>query len=105
MTTKTRDHLNMILTGFRGIVLFNEPMSRHTSFKIGGPAEALVFPKDEEDLSGIIRRACARKVPLFMLGGGTNLLFPDAGWKGLVLRIAIGGRVHRDCLDPELVQS
>ena len=100
MTTKTRDHLNTILTGFRSIVLFNEPMSRHTSFKIGGPAEALVFPKDEEDLSGMIRLARSQKVPLFMLGDGTNLLVRDKGMKGIVVSLSSGiaGECFRDII-------
>ena len=98
MTTKTQDHLNVILAGFRGVVLFNEPMSRHTSFKIGGPAEALVFPKDEGDLSGIIRLARSKKVPLFMLGDGTNLLVRDKGIRGIVVSLSSGmaGECFRD---------
>ena len=98
MTTKTQDHLNVILAGFRGVVLFNEPMSRHTSFKIGGPAEALVFPKDEGDLSGIIRLSRSKKVPLFMLGDGTNLLVRDKGIRGIVVSLSSGmaGECFRD---------
>ncbi len=90
MTTKTHDHLKAVLSGVRGTILFNERLSRHTSFKIGGPAEALLFPRDEEDLSEVIRLARSKKVPLFMLGDGTNLLVRDKGIRGIVVSLSSG---------------
>lgn len=100
MTTKIQDHLKAVLAGFRGTVLFDEPMNRHTSFKIGGPATALLFPKDEEDLSEVIRRARSKKVPLFMLGDGTNLLVRDKGIRGIVVSLSSGmaGECFRDII-------
>ncbi len=95
MSGKMHHHLDSILTGVKGVVLFNEPMSRHTSFRIGGPAEAMVFPENEAELSRIIRLARAKRVPLFMLGEGTNLLVRDRGVKGIV--ISLSSRLTGDC--------
>ncbi len=88
MNTKRQNYLNSVLTGFKGVVLFNEPMSQHTSFKIGGPAEALVFPENEAELSEIIRLARTKRVPLLMLGEGTNLLVRDGGIRGIVVSLS-----------------
>lgn len=81
-------YLKSILKGFKGTVLFNEPMSRHTSFRIGGPADVIAFPDNEIELSKIIRVARAKRVPLFILGEGTNLLVRDKGIKGIVLSLS-----------------
>lgn len=88
MATNRQRYLTSILTGFKGMVLFDEPMSKHTSFRIGGPAEVIVFPGDEAELSKIIRLARAKGVPLFMLGEGTNLLVRDKGIKGIVVSLS-----------------
>ena len=95
MTTKTQKQLNSILTGLKGAVLFNEPMSRHTSFRIGGPAEAVVFPENEAELSQIIKLARVNKVPLFMLGEGSNLLVRDKGIRGIV--VSLSSKQAGDC--------
>lgn len=85
---KMKDHLRSLLKDFRGVALFDEPMSRHTSFRIGGPADALVFPGDESELARIIRIARTKRIPLFMLGGGTNLLVGDKGVRGIVISLS-----------------
>ena len=51
----------------------NEPMSRHTSFRIGGPAEIMAFPKNENELSAILQAAAKRGVKPAVLGAGTNV--------------------------------
>lgn len=81
-------YLKSILKGFNGAVLFDEPMSRHTSFRIGGPADVIVFPEDEMALSRLIRLTRAKKVSLFILGGGTNLLVRDKGIRGVVISLS-----------------
>ncbi|HEY8807759.1 MAG TPA: UDP-N-acetylmuramate dehydrogenase [Candidatus Limnocylindria bacterium] len=65
-----------------------EPMSRHTSLHIGGPADYFVRVRSEADLVGVIRVAREAELPTFMLGGGTNLLVADAGIRGVVLENA-----------------
>ncbi len=75
----------MRLANFRGEIRLNEPMSRHTSFRIGGPADFFVVPQDREDLIDLIRELKTIGLPFFMLGGGTNLLVRDGGVRGVVV--------------------
>lgn len=60
-------------------------MARHTTFRIGGPAEALVAPANREDFVRLIEDAKGEGIPAFILGGGANLLVGDRGIRGLVL--------------------
>jgi len=66
-------------------LLFNEPMSRHTSFRIGGPAEVMAFPESADALSRILRAAADIGIRPAILGAGTNVLAPDAGLPGLCI--------------------
>lgn len=66
-------------------VLLEEPMCRHTTFRIGGPAEALVFPRTEEELISLVKFAREREVPWFVIGNGSNLLVSDSGLRGMVI--------------------
>ncbi len=72
----------------RGTVLANEPMSRHTSFRIGGPADALVVPEDREDLVNLLEVLSELQVPFYVMGAGTNLLVRDEGVRGVVIKMA-----------------
>jgi len=69
----------------KGQVSYNEPMSRHTSFHIGGPADVLVVPENRGDFIRLVLAARAEGIPLFVLGGGANLLVGDRGIRGIVL--------------------
>jgi UDP-N-acetylmuramate dehydrogenase len=62
-----------------------EPMSRHTSFKIGGPAEAWAEPHDDAELAACLGAAKALGAPVSLLSGGTNVLVLDGGIPGLVI--------------------
>ena len=73
--------------GFRGEVLLDEPLARHTTWQIGGPAEVLASPDDREDLIRCVRWAGRHEVPWRILGNGSNLLVSDAGVRGLIIRI------------------
>ncbi len=66
-------------------VRFDEPMSRHTSFKVGGPADIYAEPRTIDDLSIIVREVRRLGLPLFPLGGGANILVSDAGIRGVVV--------------------
>ncbi len=66
-------------------LLYNEPMARHTSFRIGGPAEVMAFPKNAEELSEVLRTCRELGHLPAILGAGTNVLAPDEGMKGLVI--------------------
>ncbi len=69
----------------RGRVLYEEPMSRHTTFRIGGPADLMVFPQDLDDLKALLRVARAEGIPSLVLGGGSNMLVREGGIRGLVI--------------------
>ena len=66
----------------------NEPLSRHTTLRVGGPADAFVEPASERDLELVVRFCYARRVPCFVLGRGSNLLARDGGYRGLVICLA-----------------
>lgn len=71
---------------------FDEPMAKHTSFRIGGGAEVMAFPKDGEELAQLLQAAEKLDVEPRILGAGTNVLAPDAGLPGLTICL-------KDCLD------
>ena len=71
---------------------FAEPMSRHTSFRIGGPAEVMAFPKTGEELAKVLKTSALLDCKCAILGAGTNVLAPDAGIPGLTVCL-------KDCLD------
>ena len=62
-----------------------EPLSRHTSFRIGGPAAIMAFPKTTEELKQLLQGAAAAGVQPYILGAGTNVLAPDEGLDALVI--------------------
>ena len=66
----------------------NEPMSAHTSLKIGGPAELFAEPETETELVSLIALLRHTGARYFVLGNGTNLLFDDAGYRGTVIKTA-----------------
>ena len=74
------------LDGIRGEKRFFEPLSSLTSFRIGGPADAVVFPKDVKDLCQLVRQARVAHVPIFVFGG-TNVLIRDRGIRGIVVNL------------------
>ena len=70
-----------------GRVYCSEPMSRHTSFKIGGPADVLVQPENSEGLAFALAAAKDYEVPVTILGNGSNVLVRDKGIRGLVIQL------------------
>lgn len=81
------------LTGVKGAVRFHEPMRLHTSFRIGGPADAYIEPENETALCRLMAQARRTKVPVFVMGG-TNLLVRDGGIRGIVVRLTRLDRVE-----------
>jgi len=77
----------MKFTNFRGEVKLQEPMSGHTSFRIGGIADALVSPVDRQDLIALLQETGYQDLPYVILGGGTNLLVRDGGFRGVVINL------------------
>ena len=71
---------------------FDESMAKHTSFRIGGPAEVMAFPKSKEELSQLLKVSALLDIKPAILGAGTNVLAPDAGLPGLTICL-------KDCMD------
>lgn len=69
-------------------ILVNEPMSKHTTFKIGGPCDYLATPANEEELVLLIETAKKLELPITLIGNGSNLLVRDKGIRGLVIKVA-----------------
>jgi len=74
----------------KGRVLASEPMSKHTSWRIGGSADFFVEPADSEDLCRALAWARSNGLPVIVIGNGTNLLVSDSGVRGLVLKLGAG---------------
>ena len=64
----------------------NESLAKHTYFKIGGPADQFVEVKTSDELIEAVRYAVSSKLPYLVLGGGSNVLVSDAGFRGLVIK-------------------
>ena len=73
-------------------LVMNEPMAKHTSFRIGGPVEVMAFPKNAEELAKLLKTSHLLHITPAILGAGTNVLAPDEGLSGLVICL-------KDCLD------
>ena len=76
----------------------DEPMAKHTSFKIGGPAEIMAFPRNREELAQILKASALLDCKPAILGAGTNILAPDEGLPGLTvcLKDCMGGMEQVD---------
>lgn len=68
-------------------MLMDEPMSEHTTFAVGGPADILVLPQSVKEMSLAIRAARSLELPVTVLGGGSNVLVRDGGIRGVVIQL------------------
>ena len=80
---------NSNLTIPKDNILYNEDMKKHTTFKIGGPAECFIKIKTKEELKEILNIAKENKIPVTILGNGSNILVLDGGIEGITLTIKI----------------
>jgi UDP-N-acetylmuramate dehydrogenase len=71
-------------------VLANEPLSEHTTFQIGGPADLYVMPEDVDELREVVELCRTRELPFFVLGRGSDLLVSDEGYRGVIIGLADG---------------
>jgi UDP-N-acetylmuramate dehydrogenase len=76
------------LADFPDIIKVKEALAPYTNLKIGGPAEVLVQPRTQAELTAVLRRCFERSLPFRILGGGCNILVQDEGVKGIVLRLS-----------------
>ena len=88
MASKMRESLKGVACEIR----FAEPLAPYTTFQIGGPADAIAFPKSETEMVELIERARMNGLPVTVLGGGANLLVGDGGVRGLVVTLSYGFR-------------
>ena len=83
---KKKNDLVKLLPEVKGKYLCNVPMSKHTWFAVGGPAEVMFFPEDDDDLSWFLK-AKPYNLPICVVGGGSNLLVRDGGIPGVVIKL------------------
>ncbi|WP_250674003.1 UDP-N-acetylmuramate dehydrogenase [Paraclostridium ghonii] len=69
-------------------ILLDEPMKNHTSFKVGGPTDFLVKPRNEEEIKELVSLLKKENIPYLIIGNGSNLLVKDGGIRGVVIKIA-----------------
>jgi len=72
---------------FKGKLLGNEPLSKHTTYKVGGKAELVAIPLDEDDAYNVYRLAIKEKIPVNIIGAGSNVIAPDEGIEGIVIKM------------------
>ncbi len=83
----THAHRQAFLDVFSERVRFSEPLSRHTSFRIGGPADIWLEADDVADIARVQQLSVQAELPLWVVGGGTNLLVADRGVRGVVVHL------------------
>jgi UDP-N-acetylenolpyruvoylglucosamine reductase len=85
------------------VIRRDEPLAKHTTMRIGGPADVYVEPASEADLAGVVKFCGGRDIPFFVIGRGSNLLVRDGGVRGVVICLAhphfskieiVGERLH-----------
>jgi UDP-N-acetylmuramate dehydrogenase len=77
---------HLLRTHFGARARFNEPLARHGTFGVGGPADAWLSAEREEDLITLLSLAARHRWPVLLVGNGTNLLYTDAGVRGIVVQ-------------------
>ena len=79
------DKLNNVIA--KDSILIDEPMSRHTTFRVGGPADFFVTPKAKEEVRDVICICKEAGMPYYIIGNGSSLLVSDAGYRGVIVQI------------------
>lgn len=68
-------------------ITVNEPMSKHTTFRIGGNADVFVTPQSEEDIADILEYVNENNIPYYIIGNGSNILVKDKGFRGVIIQL------------------
>ena len=84
MNQKQKKDIRKMLTS---IMTFDEPLAKHTTFGIGGPADCMVFPETREELSKLLKYAYQKKISAIFIGSGSNILVWDKGFNGIVISL------------------
>ncbi len=82
-----RRSLESVFAGVAQSVLYDEPLVRHTTWRIGGPADVLIIPGTLTEVKAALASARRHELPVFVLGRGSNLLVKDGGIRGVVLKL------------------
>src|SRR4030042_2028120 len=98
-----RDYKKWASGLIKGKVLFDAPMRQFTSMKVGGSADSLFFPRNVDELKKVVRYSRRKKIPLLVLGKGTNLVVRDKGVRGWVVNLTQGMKKIR--MDGEIVEA
>ena len=88
MSASMYDYIRTIVPEER--LLFHEPMSRHTTFRVGGEAECMAVVETKEELSQLISYLGRIEQDYFVLGNGSNLLVGDKGYRGIIVKLGCG---------------
>jgi len=86
----TIDYRKEVRKLIKGRVLFNVPMKRFTSMKVGGPVDVILFPRNVGELKKVIHYARKKSIPVMILGKGTNMIVRDKGIRGWVINLTLG---------------
>ena len=84
MNQKQKKDIRKMLTS---VMTFDEPLAKHTTFGIGGPADCMVFPETREELSKLLKYAYQKKISAIFIGSGSNILVWDKGFDGIVISL------------------
>ena len=95
------DYMKTIIPKER--ILFHEPMSKHTTFRVGGEAECLIMIRQEEELAELILYLNQIEEDYFILGNGSNLLVGDKGYRGVILKL--DGPMEKVCVEGTRVKA
>ena len=82
-----QDAIKEIISRHLGKVLINEKISNYTTYRVGGKARAICFPKGEEELIELVKLLKERKIKYFVLGNGSNVLFSDKLYDGIIIKL------------------
>nr|WP_314630211.1 UDP-N-acetylmuramate dehydrogenase [uncultured Mogibacterium sp.] len=96
LQTKLINKINTIVP--ENQIRVDEPMSKHTSFRIGGPADVVVIVCNEKELSGLLRLFHDEDIRYMLVGNGSDLLFADEGFRGVIVKLG-GNFEHIEVVD------
>jgi len=85
-----------------GAIRLYEPLAKHTTMRVGGPAQFWAEPETEEGFARLVRLCTAEAIPLFVMGRGSNLLIRDGGIRGVVVHLARGEFKHLEVRDGQI---
>ncbi len=104
MTLQRKEIERRLSEVVQGRIALNEPLSAHTTLRVGGPADIMIFPESNEELCGALRIMASAELPLLVLGGGSDLIVRDGGFRGVCIRLGQNFRGSR-LLDDRRIEA